>query len=66
MAEDRPSPQMFEVLLHGLRSDNPETRPLFDQAIAGMVQQRFRSYEDATKWWTANRGSFDSMMLRTE
>jgi hypothetical protein len=64
MVLDRPSPESFEALLQGLRSEESEARPLFEQAIAQMVQQRFDSYEEATRWWSANRESFDSMMLR--
>jgi HEAT repeat protein len=63
---DFPNPAFFGVLIEGLRTATPEARPLVEQAIADLVQQRFESYNQALAWWTQNKENFDDLMTRIQ
>jgi hypothetical protein len=63
---DFPNPALFAVLIEGLRTATPEARPLVEQAIADLVQQRFESYDQALSWWARNKENFDDLMTRIQ
>lgn len=63
---EQTSPELFPVLLEGLRLGNDNLRGIVNEAINEIVERRFESYEEATRWWLANRNRFDGMMLRAE
>jgi hypothetical protein len=63
---EQPSPELFAVLLEGLRLGNDNLRGIVNEAINEIVEHRFESYEEAARWWLANRNRFDGMMLRAE
>lgn len=63
---EQPSPELFQVLLEGLRLGNDDLRGMVNEAINEIVERRFESYEEAARWWVANRNRFDGMMLRAE
>lgn len=63
---EQPSPDLFAVLLEGLRLGNDDLRAIVNEAIDEIVERRFESYEDAARWWLTNRNQFDEMMLRAE
>jgi len=60
---DRPSPELFSVLLEGLRVPDPDVRAQISGAVTQIVHERFLDHESATRWWAENRERFDAMML---
>jgi hypothetical protein len=53
---------LFAVLIEGLRTTSSDTRPLVEQAIAGIVDRRFANFEEASAWWEKNHGNYDNLM----
>ena len=61
----QPAPELFAVLIDGLRSEESATRTAIGDAMSAIVAQRFEDHESAARWWAANRESFDDEMLRS-
>lgn len=62
MLADQPNPAFFSALIEGLRTVSGEIRPLLDQAISEIVNQRFASFDDGKAWWDQNRVNYDDLM----
>jgi hypothetical protein len=61
---EQPSPELFTVLIEGLRSDDPSMRTAVGDAISTIVSERFHDYAAIARWWAENRDRFDGSMLR--
>jgi hypothetical protein len=56
---DASSPVAMDILIMGLKDTNPDIRDSVKSAISFLVSQDFDTYEQAYKWWNANRNKFD-------
>jgi HEAT repeat protein len=63
---EHPSPDLFAVLIEGLRTSTAEVRPRLDEAFNDLVQFRFGTFEEAATWWAQNRSEFDDLMTRIQ
>jgi hypothetical protein len=46
--------------LSGRKDANPDFRDEVKSAISFLVSQDFDTYDQAKKWWNANRNKFDN------
>jgi HEAT repeat protein len=56
---DMSSPAAVDILITGLKDQDPVFRENVAGAIDFLVSQEFKSYDQAKKWWDANRNKFD-------
>jgi hypothetical protein len=56
---DVSSPAAMDILITGLKDANPDFRETVKSAITFLVSQDFDTYDQAQKWWNANRDKFD-------
>jgi hypothetical protein len=56
---DMSSPAAMDVLINGLKDSKAEVREEVSSAIDFLVDQQFDNYEQAQKWWQANRSRYD-------
>ena len=63
---DMSSPASMDLLITGLKDPNPDFRENVANAIDFLVSQEFKSYEEAKKWWDANRNKFDDELSEKE
>jgi hypothetical protein len=57
---DIASPAAMDILITGLKDVNPDFRDEVKSAITSLVSQDFDTYDQAQKWWDANRNKFDN------
>ncbi len=55
---DASSPAAMDILITGLKDPNPDFRDSVKSAIEFLVSQEFDTYDQAQKWWDANRSKF--------
>ncbi len=56
---DASSPAAMDILITGLKDPNPDFRDSVKSAIDFLVSQEFDTYDQAQKWWDANRSKYD-------
>lgn len=61
---EQPTPELFTVLIEGLRSDDTGIQAAVADAISTIVAEHFDDYTATARWWTANRDRFDESMSR--
>ena len=49
----------MDILITGLKDSNPDFRDTVKSAIEFLVSQEFNTYDQAKKWWDANRGKYN-------
>jgi hypothetical protein len=57
---DVSSPAAMDILITGLKDTNPDFRDEVKSAISLLISQDFDTYDQAQKWWNANRDKFDN------
>jgi hypothetical protein len=59
---DASTPEAVDILIEGLKDSNPEFRDSVKSAIDFLVSpdKEFETYDQAVKWWNANRNKFDN------
>jgi hypothetical protein len=60
---DLSTPESVDALIEGLKDPNPDFRESVKSAINFLVSQEFDTYDQAIKWWTANRNKFDNELM---
>jgi hypothetical protein len=63
---DISSPAAMDVLITGLKDANPDFREDVKSAITFLVSQDFDTYDQAQKWWNANRDKFDDELIEKD
>jgi hypothetical protein len=63
---DISSPAAMDVLIMGLKDANPDFREDVKSAITFLVSQDFDTYDQAQKWWNANRDKFDDELIEKD
>ncbi len=56
---DVSSPAAMDILITGLKDPSPDFRDSVKSAIDFLVSQKFDTYDQAKKWWDANRTKFN-------
>ena len=56
---DLSSPAAVDVLIPALKDPDPDFREDVSSAIEFLISQEFQTYDQAKKWWDANRKKFD-------
>ena len=56
---DASSPAAMDILIIGLKDTNPDFRNEVRTEIDFLISQKFDTYDQAKKWWDANRSKFD-------
>ncbi len=57
-----PSPAAMDILIIGLKDTNPDFRDEVKSEINSLISQEFDTYDQAQKWWDANRSKFDDTL----
>lgn|GEM_PF-1205546 len=63
---DVSSPAAMNILITGLKDANPDFRDDVKSAITFLVSQDFDTYDQAQKWWNANRDKFDDQLIEKD
>ena len=63
---DISSPAAMDVLITGLKDANPDFRDEVRSAITFLVSQDFDTYDQAQRWWNANRSKFDDQLTEKD
>jgi HEAT repeat protein len=63
---DASSPAAMDVLITGLKDANPDFRDSVKSAINFLVSQEFDTYDQAIKWWNANRNKYDDELTEKD
>ncbi len=56
---DASSPAAMDILITGLNDSDPDFRDSVKSAINFLVSQEFDNYDQAQKWWNANRSKYN-------
>jgi hypothetical protein len=56
---DASSPAAVDILITGLKDSDPEFRDTVKSALEFLLSQEFDTYNQAKKWWDANRSKFN-------
>jgi hypothetical protein len=56
---DLSSPAAVDALIAGLKDPNPDFRDTVKSALDFLISQEFDNYDQAYKWWNANKNKFD-------
>ena len=59
---DASSPAAMDILIIGLKDTNPDFRDEVKFEINSLISQEFDTYDQAQKWWDANRSKFDDTL----
>jgi hypothetical protein len=60
---DASTPEAVDVLITGLKDPNPDFRDSVKSGINFLISQEFDTYDQAIKWWNANRDKFDNELM---
>jgi HEAT repeat protein len=63
---DVSSPAAMDILITGLKDANPDFRDEVKSAISLLVSQDFDTYDQAQKWWNANRDKYDNALVEKD
>jgi len=63
---DMSSPQAVDVLITALKDPNPQFHEDVKSAISFLVSQDFETYDQAKKWWDANRNKYDEDLIEKD
>jgi len=63
---DISSPAAMDILITGLKDANPDFRDEVKSAITFLISQDFDTYDQAQKWWNANRDKFDNQLIEKD
>lgn len=63
---DMSSPLAVDILLEGLKDPDPDFRQDVIDSLDFLIDQEFASYQEAKKWWDANRKRFDEELVEME
>ncbi len=63
---DVSSPAAVDILIEGMKNPNPEAREPFKDALSFLISQEFNTYDQAYKWWNANRNKFDDELTEKD
>jgi hypothetical protein len=63
---DISSPAAMDILITGLKDANPDFRDEVKSEINFLVSQDFDTYDQAQKWWNANRSKFDDQLTEKD
>jgi hypothetical protein len=56
---DVSTPAAVDILIAGLKDSNADFRDSVKSALDFLISQEFDTYDQAYKWWNANRNKFD-------
>ena len=63
---DASSPAAMDILITGLKDANPDFHDSVKSAINFLVSQEFDTYDQAIKWWNANRNKYDDELTEKD
>jgi hypothetical protein len=63
---DASTPEAVDILIMGLKDPNPDFRDSVKSGINFLVSQEFDTYDQAVKWWNANRDKFDNELMEKQ
>jgi len=63
---DASSPAAMDILITGLKDTDSDFRDEVKSAISFLVSQDFDTYDQAKKWWNANRDKFDNELVEKD
>jgi len=63
---DISSPAAMDILITGLKDANPDFRDEVKSEISFLISQDFDTYDQAQKWWNANRDKFDNALIEKD
>lgn len=63
---DISTPVAVDILITGLKDADPDFRDEVKSAISFLVSQDFDTYDQAQKWWNANRDRFDEQLTEKD
>jgi HEAT repeat protein len=61
--QDMSSHAAMDVLIQGLKSNNPFVNEEVSSTIDFLISQQFSDYSEAKAWWDANKNQFDSELF---
>ncbi len=63
---DASSPAAMDILITGLKDTDPDFRNEVRTEIDFLISQKFDTYDQAKKWWDANRSKFDDILAEKD
>ncbi|MHC4532268.1 MAG: hypothetical protein ACYSXD_12020, partial [Planctomycetota bacterium] len=64
--EDRSDHAAVDVLIEGLKSQDPDFREEINEVLDFLIEEEFDNYEEALYWWDQNRDKFDDEVFRID
>ena len=66
MLEDRSDHIAVELLIEGLKEQDPKFREEINESLNFLIDQEFKTYEEAQAWWTKNKDKYDAELIRID
>ncbi|MCJ7778055.1 MAG: HEAT repeat domain-containing protein, partial [Sedimentisphaerales bacterium] len=59
MLQDVSGNNTVEILIEGLKDNDPKFREAINESLNSLIKKRFRTYEEAQTWWRLNKDQFN-------
>jgi hypothetical protein len=66
MLEERSDHRAVEILIEGLKDSDLAFREKVNESLNFLVDEEFKTYEEAQQWWATNKSNFDDELIRVE
>jgi HEAT repeat protein len=66
MLEDKGDQKSVDILINGLKDQNPDFRESVSDTLEFLLDEKFDSYEKAAAWWEKNKSKFDAELSPLE
>ncbi|MBP7051328.1 MAG: HEAT repeat domain-containing protein [Phycisphaerae bacterium] len=66
MLESRSDHIAVELLMEGLKDPDPGFRTETGECLSFLIDQEFKTYEEARAWWTSNKDRYDAELVRID
>jgi HEAT repeat protein len=66
MLGDRSDHTAVDLLIEGMKDQDPKIREEVSDTLSFLIDQEFRTYQEAQAWWTQNKSKYDADLIRTD
>jgi len=66
MLEDRSDHSAVDILIEGLKDNDPDFREEVNASLDFLIDKEFKTYQEAQAWWNANKDNYDEDLFPKE
>jgi hypothetical protein len=66
MLEEKADHKAVEILIMGLKNSDSYSHKLINEALDFLIDETFKTYEEARTWWLANKSKYDNELFKIE